>query len=1200
MKKFSSYGYCHGEEKPCPDACIKWRDPVIKGRVLMRINLIVFLFFLGIVNVCASGFAQSVTLSFRNKPLIEVLNEIKRQSGYELIYNSKHFSGNEKITVSIENEILQTALEKCLEGLPFTFHLIDKTIVITRMPGGVKEKIKVQRQKIIITGKVLDEKGNTLAGVNVKVKTTDTKSVTNEQGIFNIEVLEIGSILQFSFVGYQSLEHKVIDENPISITLIEEAGQLKEVGILSTGYQQLPKERATGSFVQIDNKLLNRKVSTNILERLDGISPGVFFNGTTSNRIATTVNNRNAGITVRGQNSFSTNTAQPLIVVDNFPYEGEINNINPNDIENITVLKDAAAASIWGARSGNGVIVITTKKGAKNQKIKVEFNSNVTIVNKPDLSYSPDFLNAGSYIEVEKILFDAGFFNSDISNKTARPTVSPGIELFAQLRSAKTKADSSKILGDIESLKSNDVRQDYEKYIYRKAINQQYSLGVRGGGNDLAYSLSFGYDKNLNTLIENSFNRITINSTNTYTPIKNLDITASINYSQNNTIENNDFGYKQYSGVAPSKYNYIYPYARLVDDFGQPLSIDNGIRASYLDEMETKGFLDWHYRPLNDIRNNDYSTSISDLLFRLSAKYKILPQLNAEVLYQNEKQIIDRVDFKSLNAYYTRNLINKFSSLDPVTGKVTYVLPLGGIRNQGKYDWKAYNVRGQLNYDQEFDKNEISGIAGIELRELANEGFTRLSYGYDDQFGTSVSALDYLTNYPVNPSGTARIPSLPSDISGFTNRYLSYFANAAYTYDKRYTLTLSGRKDGANIFGVNTNDRITPLWSTGIGWNISKESFYESMLVPFLRLRASYGFNGNVNRNGTAFLTGNYSVDPITGAKIITGATAPNPELRWEKIKNINIGIDFRSKDNIITGSIEGFYKKGFDLFQATALAPQTGFTSYTANAANSRSEGFDINIQSQNLNGKIGWNSSLLLSTLWDKVVKYDPPINANTIANYGFVVGYPMYSVFSYKWAGLNSENGNPLGYLNGKVSEDYGAIRNNYNPDSLVYNGSARPAIFGALRNDFTYKGFSLSINITYKLGYVFRRNSVSLNYRDILTTRQNMDYNKRWQKPGDELVTIVPSLVYPNNSDRNNFYQYSDVLIEKGDHIRLQDIRLAYLFPRLSLLTTAIKQLQVYAYGNNVGILWRKNKSGLDPDANLYPNPFSFSIGLSANF
>src|SRR5690606_5849392 len=179
------------------------------------------------------------------------------------------------------------------------------------------------------------------------------------------------------------------------------------------------------------------------------------------------------------------------------------------------------------------------------------------------------------------------------------------------------------------------------------------------------------------------------------------------------------------------------------------------------------------------------------------------------------------------------------------------------------------------------------------IRQIKNEGSSRTSYGYDDQFGTAISNLDFGTFYPQNPSGSARLPSMPAGISGFTNRFISYYANMAYRFQDRYTVNLSGRKDGANIFGAKTNNKITPLWSAGIGWEISKEDFYHVAQLPYLRLRASYGFNGNVNQDGNALLTGTYFTDPITGARTIYNLNAPNPQLRWEKIRNINIGVDF-------------------------------------------------------------------------------------------------------------------------------------------------------------------------------------------------------------------------------------------------------------------------------------------------------------------
>jgi TonB-linked outer membrane protein, SusC/RagA family len=1194
MKIFDCGGICRRKDKTRLLSWLRGLDPTIKWKLIMRINFVAFFLLFTMMHVSASVHAQKITLSIDKAPLKAVFIEIEKQSGFEVWYNNNLLKDTKPVSIKMSAD-LKSVLDKVFTDQPLTYEIVDKTIVIKRKPVSVVEKITKFIKAIKITGTVTDEKGNPLVGVTVRLKGTSTTTVTGRNGKYIIEVPDENAILQFSYVGFQTVEQIVQGNQKVDMSLKEAISKLDEFEVVSTGYQTLPKERATGSFVQINNDLLNRRISTNILERLDGITPGVFFNGTTKTTVSTVLNNPNYGITIRGQNSFSSTTAQPLIVVDNFPYEGEISNINPNDIESITILKDAAAASIWGARSGNGVIVITTKKGAKNQKMKVELNTSVTVIQKPDLFYNPGFLNPDSYISAEKNLFDAGFFNSDMNNKSTRPTVSPAVEIFAKQRSGTISAAEAE--AQLNGLRGNDVRRDFDKYFYRQGVNQQYALGIRGGSENLAYYLSAGYDKNLASLTENSYNRISVNSTNTYTPVKNLDITAGINYSQNKSTENNDFAYKQFSTVG-TKYGSVFPYARLADVSGNALAIPNGIRLSYLDEMEANGFLDWHYRPLDDIRSNDNNTKINDLLLRISGKYKILPELSVELLYQNERQLIDRKNYKSQETYYTRNLINKFSSLDASTGKINYIFPLGGILTQGRYDWISNNFRGQLDYQKKFAKHEVNAIAGAEIREIKSDGSSRLAYGYEDQFGTSVSTLDFLTNYPTFPSGSARIPSLPSDISGFLNRYISYYANAGYTYNDKYTLTLSGRKDGANLFGVNTNERITPLWSAGAGWDISKEPFYQSNLMPYLRLRASYGFNGNVNREGTAFLTGTYTTDPITGARIITGATAPNPDLRWEKIKNINIGIDFATKNNVIRGTLEGYYKNGFDLFQQTDLAPQTGFTRYNANTANSRSKGIDLSLQTNNVNGVLQWSSTLLLSWVKEKILKYDVPLNTNSISS-GRYVGYPMFSMFSYKWEGLNPENGNPRGFISGAVSEDYASIINNYTPDSLVFNGSLRPTVFGSIRNDFTFKGFNLSINIVYKLGYVFRRSTTSLNLREVIFGGHE-DYNKRWIKPGDEAFTDIPSVVYPNNTNRNTFYQYSEATVEKGDHIRLQDIRFGYSFSDRILRSTFLKQLRLFAYCNNVGILWRKNDRGIDPDAGIYPNPRSFALGLSTNF
>ena len=256
------------------------------------------------------------------------------------------------------------------------------------------------QQKKTVTGRITSSQDNAaLPGVNVIIKGTTLGTSTNSDGIFTIEASDHQTLI-FSFIGYKQMELPVGDHDNFDIQLEEDIATLGEITIVSTGYQQLPKERVNGSFVQIDNRLLSRRVSTHLLARLEDVTSGLIFN----RNIAGEEND----ISIRGMSTINSQT-QPLIVIDNFPFEGDINTLNPNDVESITILKDAAAASIWGARAGNGVIVITTKRGASNQAAKVSFNSNVTITQKPDLFYQSK-MSSAQMIENERRLFYKGYY----------------------------------------------------------------------------------------------------------------------------------------------------------------------------------------------------------------------------------------------------------------------------------------------------------------------------------------------------------------------------------------------------------------------------------------------------------------------------------------------------------------------------------------------------------------------------------------------------------------------------------------------------------------------------------------------------------------------------------------------------------------------------------------------------------------------
>lgn len=1063
------------------------------------------------------------------------------------------------------------------------------------------------------TGKVVgSDTKEALVGTTLILKSKNIHFTSDEAGNFRIPEVSLTDTLLVSHVGFQS--QQIIlrpgDKKPLMIALATSGKILDEV-IVSTGYQQLPKERVTGSFDVIDNDLYNRRVSTDVLTKIDGIASGVYFNGSGGALNATyglpNVAQNPAdrlGINIRGQSTLSNNVSKdPLIVVDNFPYEGDINNLDPEMVQSVTVLKDAAAASIWGARAGNGVIVITTKNAHLNQKMKIDVNVNYTIGGKPNVFYDKSFLNSSSYINVEDTLFAKGYLDNDLTNTYSFPAISPVANILNEESLGQiTPANAT---SQINALRHLDVRNDYEKYIYQKSLNQQYGITLSGGGNNLTYAVTVAYDDNKTNLIRNGVERFVINSNNTYIPIKNLELTAGMIYSQVSMQSDNSYAWGQGGlSVGGDSYNRLYPYAQLADAKGNPLPIAQDYSFSYIDSVEQLGFLGWSYRPLQELALADNTTKQNDITLRTSAKYHFSAFLNAEVQYQSEIQNSTNRIYYSDSTFYARNLINEFAQYDPSSSILTYPIPVGGILSLAPSTSVANNLRTQINYNQDFRKRHvINAIAGAEIRQITTSSYTRTSYGYDPLHGTSINGLDFSDYFNGNAGGGGYIPPPDGSIAETLNRYISYYANAAYTYNDRYTFTVSGRKDGANIFGVKINDRITPLWSAGGGWNISKEKFYRWRWLPYLKFRATYGFNGNVY-NGSAFITGSYGTSLLTNAQEFTVNTAPNSQLRWEKVKNINWGIDFVTKNRILSGSVELYIKDGQDLIEPVPLAASTGFSTFTGNAAGTATQGMDFTLTSKNIvSGHFSWYTTLLLSLIHDKITKYDVPQTAGSIGNGVIgIVGKPIYAVYSYKWAGLNPQTGDPIGYLNGKASNNYTSIINNYNPDSLKYHGDGIPSVFGSLRNNFSYKQFSLSFNIVYKLGYYFRRPSTSLNYADIIGSGAHSDYDLRWQKPGDEKHTYVPSTIYPSDPNRNTFYQYSSVLVDRGDFIRFQDLSLGYDFSKRQIRMKPFNQLQLYAYINNIGILWRANKQGIDPDyvgTGALPNPMTIAFGIKAN-
>lgn len=1049
------------------------------------------------------------------------------------------------------------------------------------------------RSQSLIKGRVLsfDEK-LPLPGAVIRVTGNSKALSTDANGMFALQVSNKQVKIEISFVGYkkQVVETVSAIKDTLYIFLHPDVSELQEV-VIFDGYRKTSGERFTGSFVQIDNEMFNRQVSTDVLSRLEAIAGGVSVDRGT--------NGTSGRIMIRGLSTIQ-GPKEVLVILDNFPYDGDINNINPNDVESISVLKDAAASSIWGARAANGVIVINTKKGTFNQPLAISVTGNITTGKKPSLNYIPQ-MSSADFIEVEKVLFNNGYYEDKI-NAVNHPVLSPVVELLIRRSSANT-ADQQAIDNQIELFKNTDIRNEFDQHIYQPSFRQQYAINLTAGSQAAHWTASSGIDRNTDNLDAN-LSRANLRFQSVLRPFKVLDLTAGLLYTESRT-KNGKPGYGEINSAGGA----FLPYLRLADDRQAPLSIPKDWRKAFLDTIGGGRLLDWNYYPLEDYKHSGISGLTKDVLINLGASFEPLKGLKADLKYVHEMQNYSGRTLYDSQSYFARNLVNAYTAING-DGSVTYNIPLGGIFDQSDTKMSSDNIRGQLNYSAIWHDHRIEALGGAEVRRAHSVSSSHRLYGYNDDVLT-YRDVDYNSQYPSIISGAMSYIPDNDGLSDRRTNFVSYFGNAAYTYKKRYTISSSARKDASNLFGLNTNDQWNPFWSAGISWLLSEEKFYTNKVIPYLKIRATYGFSGNINPAMVAASTIYYypSVSKYTGTPYARFDNYYNPDLKWETSKMLNAGIDFSSRAGKIKGSIEYYRKRGVNLFGNEQIDYTTGITSVVKNAAAMSGQGMDIAVSSLNIDRGIKWRSEINISYYKDKVTDYylgsrqgsNFVSYSNSSTTITGLKGKPVYSIFGYRWAGLDHATGNPLGYVDGSTSSDYAAILGSgTSVEDLKYFGSAIPTTFGSFTNSLSYGNLSLDVSLLFKLGYYFRRESI--NYTNLFTNwKGHSDFSKRWQRPGDESFTNVPAFVYPLNSNRELFYAASEALIEKGDHVRLQYVNLMWTAP-VKKRNHPFRSAQIYFNASNLGVLWRANGEGIDPDYNygysLVP-PASFTLGLRMN-
>jgi len=1048
---------------------------------------------------------------------------------------------------------------------------------------------KAQDHTLTLKGKLISAADRSpVKEASISLQGGKVQTLSAADGTFTINGRTANDTLIITHVNFSTVKIAVNNATalPPLISLQPFVKQLDEV-LINTGYQFIPKERATGSFERIDNSLFNQQQGTTVLNRLEAVAGALYVD-----------NKTNAGIVIRGLSSIQ-GPKQTLIILDDFPYEGDLNNINPNDVESISILRDAAAASIWGTRAGNGVIVITTKKGKFNQPLRVDMNNNIAIAQKPGLFYMKN-ISSSDFIDVEQFLYAKGYYNSML-NAAAKPPVSPVVELLVKKANGSISAADAD--AQINAMRGHDTRNDFNKYVYRNAVNRQHAINIRGGSNAMAWNFSAGLDQNTGSL-DDKYNRITLRSVNTFKVSKNIQLSAGLGFTQSTTIA----GRAGYNQVATAN-GKIPPYTQLADAFGNPVPVIKDYRQAYLDTAGAGKLLNWNYYPLDDHKEISNKNTITEFLASLGLSMKLFKGLTIDIKYQYQRQSSAARTQYGQQSYYARNLINIYSQLNRTTGVVTYKLPKGAILGSSDDLVQAHNVRAQLNFSRRLGLFDINAIAGSEIRQVDNSSNSFTTYGLNPDVLTAAT-VDFVNPHPSFITGNTSYIGNGINFDHTINRFISLYGNAAAAWKNKYTVSASARRDASNLFGVQTNEKWTPLWSTGLAWDISKEKFYRFAAIPYLKMRLSYGVSGNADPDRSAvttiFFVGNSPYVPfqLPTSRIEQFA---NPQLRWEKVYMLNLGIDFSTKNDRLSGSLEYYRKKATDLFASSPVDYTSVATTFIVkNIATVQGRGFDLSLNSINLKRRIGWSTAFNLSFNNDKVKDYYRGNNqgsnvVGTGTGISAIEGRPVYALYAYRWAGLDPLTGDPQGYFKDQVSKDYAALTGTSTlVTDLVYIGPARPQFFGSMGNTLSWKGLSLTVRLSYKFGYYIRRSTI--NYSLLFANRNgHPDYALRWQKPGDEQITSVPSMVYPASSNRDNFYNNAEIHIQKGDHVRLQYITLSYTPNKLSQLLH-FRSTQLYLNAYCPAIIWRANKAGIDPDYNettILP-PKGLTAGLKIEF
>lgn len=1069
-------------------------------------------------------------------------------------------------------------------------------------------------QSAKISGTVTDASdGSPIGYATVAIKGTTVGVSTDDKGGYSLPIPSgtKNPVLVVSFLGYDTKEIEIGNKTQINVALKENSVDVDEVVV--TGFQNIKKQTFTGSSVKLNAADLDVVGATDVSRMLEGKVAGVSIQNVSGTFGAA------PKVRVRGATSISGEN-KPLWVVNGVVLEDVVNisndqlssgdpttllgssvaGINPNDIETFDILKDAAATALYGARAMNGVIVITTKKGKIGEPI-VTYNGNFTIRSKPRYNQY-NIMNSFDQMSVYSELDRKGLLNINMTNNANSGVYGM---MWNAVQNYDPETDSFELINTPEArraylYKYAFANTDWFNELFRNSLMQEHSLSISAGTERSSTYASVGFLHDAGWTVADKVSRYNFNFTNDFKISKKVN--TSFNVQANYRDQEVPGSSARNSNVVTGAYDRDFD----INPFSYALNTSRTLRP-----YDDNGNLEYHTRNfapfniLDELRNNKISLGVIDVGLQGQLGYEIIKGLKYNFLgairyVKTEQEHMVTENANAANAYRAAGNSeirknNNYLYKDPndPSAEPVVVLPYGGFYNTNTTRMTTYDVRNSLSYNRVFDNgtytHELNALGGVQVRGTNRRLSNSKGYGYQYDMGGVVS---------FDPTLFEMLVQRQDPYFSMEDRFeraAAFYLNADYTFDRRYSVSATARYDGTNMLGKSSSSRWLPTWNFGAKWNIGNESFMENATkVDAMGLRISYGLNASMGQatNSRAVFRNEEVYRPGYAENGMVIQYLENSELTWEKAYQFNVGYDLTMFGGRLNLNLDYFDRQSFDLISLIKVSGIGGEMYKYANYADLSSHGVDITLGGTLLKTKDWtWTANFTFGYATNKIknAKNQPQVWDLVRQEGGNTNGYPVNSLFSIPFAGLDPENGVPMFYTpDGTV--DYDIYMQGQQTDFLRYEGAVDPPYTGGFGTNLRWKGLSMNIFLSFAAGNKIRLNPV---FRDTYSDMDALpnEFKNRWVKSGDEQMTNIPSIPDKNTASKflggvypYNNYNYSDVRVANGDFIRLKTISVNYDLPAEWLRKSRVfKTATVRVTGKDLWLIYSdKNLHGQDPE------------------